>query len=366
MRRPRTHAFTLVELLVVIAIIGVLIALLMPAVQAARESARRAECQHHLAQLIIAVHEYELAHRTYPPGSINPTSPVRSLPDGYHHGWIEQLLPYLDENNAFRAIDRSVSVYADANARVRDLNVRVVRCPSSWLGGPGYSDYAGLQNNVEAPIDEANRGVFILNTPLRYEDLRDGATQTLFVGEKLTTAGDLGWLSGTRAILRNTGTPINAALALRTGRPALRGPSEPPSKAEPAQPTPDAPASEDAETADPRANPGPNATDATDASDASDKSDASDSPPNSGDALGDGDDVDGDNAGARGAGGGEGIVNGLPVGPLAVGGFASSHPGGANFAFGDGSVRMLSESIDTSTYQQLGDRSDGQLLDLEF
>ena len=89
----KLRAFTLVELLVVIAIIGVLVALLLPAVQAAREAARRAACGNHLSQLIIAVHNYEMAHGHYPAGTIDAAGPVANTPAGYHHNWIAGLLP---------------------------------------------------------------------------------------------------------------------------------------------------------------------------------------------------------------------------------------------------------------------------------
>ena len=102
------EGFTLVELLVVIAIIGVLVALLLPAVQMAREAARRLSCSNNLGQLITAIHNYEMAHGIYPSGTIDSKGPVANVPVGYHHNWMSQITPYIEEGNTWRAIDFSV------------------------------------------------------------------------------------------------------------------------------------------------------------------------------------------------------------------------------------------------------------------
>jgi prepilin-type N-terminal cleavage/methylation domain-containing protein/prepilin-type processing-associated H-X9-DG protein len=323
MKKPTRSGFTLVELLVVIAIIGILIALLLPAVQAAREAARRAQCTNNMVQLIIAVHNYESSHRAYPPGTIEAAGPIQNVPQGNHHNWISQLLPYFEQRTTYNHIDQTVGVYHPNNKPVRDLNINVLSCPSSWSSEAGYTNYAGVHHDVEAPIDEDNNGVFFLNSGVRYVDVADGASQTLFMGEKPTLTGDLGWMSGTRATLRNTGTPMNAAWKVgnRGGRVT--------------------------------------------------------NPPSSGGMMGDMGGAAG-RSGRAGSGRTESpaagdseadagpILNGRPTNPTAVGGFASDHPGGANFSFGDGSVRLLTDAIDTQVFQQLGHRSDGQLLDHNF
>ena len=112
MKRYRCRAFTLIELLVVIAIIGILIALLLPAIQAAREAARRVRCQNNLMQVGIAVQLYESAHEVLPPGVTDPgTGPIVSSPVSMHHGWLIYLLPYLEQTNAYKQIDFSSSIY---------------------------------------------------------------------------------------------------------------------------------------------------------------------------------------------------------------------------------------------------------------
>jgi len=126
MKYKQTKAFTLVELLVVIAIIGILVALLLPAVQAAREAARRMSCTNNLAQLAIAVQGYESAFRVYPPGTIAETGPIVNVAQGYHHNWLAKLLPYMEEQNAYQHIDFSVSVYDEKNKPVRDVRIDIL------------------------------------------------------------------------------------------------------------------------------------------------------------------------------------------------------------------------------------------------
>jgi prepilin-type N-terminal cleavage/methylation domain-containing protein/prepilin-type processing-associated H-X9-DG protein len=226
-------AYTLTEMLIVIAIISVLVALLLPAVNAAREAARRSGCSHRLAQLILGVQQYESTHQVYPPGVMNLQGPIASEPKGYHHNWIGLILPHLEQRPLARQIDRRVGVYHPANVNVRLRDIGLLRCPSSLAKGRGYSDYVGLHHSTEAPIDMNNDGVFFLNSRLRYEQIVDGTTQTLFLGEKLTGLLDLGWLSGTRATLRNTGVPINFRLLAQRGRGTARGANGPPADLDP-------------------------------------------------------------------------------------------------------------------------------------
>ncbi|MBC8353051.1 MAG: DUF1559 domain-containing protein [Planctomycetes bacterium] len=332
--RRAIRGFTLVELLVVIAIIGILVALLLPAVQAAREAARRAQCTNNLVQLAIAIHNYEAANRVYPPGTVEPSGPIQNVAQGYHHNWIGQLLPYIERRTAYDHVDRAVGVYDPANAPVRDLNISGLLCPSSWSASAGYSSYAAVHHDVEAPIDVDNHGVFFLNSAVRYTDVSDGASQTLFLGEKLITAGDLGWMSGTRATLRNTGTPINAVHAVRR---AVGGMNVPPSQ-----------------------NVGNNfyGAEGIDSLETTSEAPANDDEPTEAADTDSNDTVSSDEQPV--------IINGRPTVPTAVGGLSSDHPGGANFAFGDGSIRYITDTINEQVFQQLGHRSDGRLLDERY
>src|SRR5688500_10702768 len=132
----KRHGFTLVELLVVIAIIGVLVALLLPAVQSTREMARSRSCQNNLLQLILAVHNYESVHGAFPRGTVDAAGPIVNAPKGFHHSWITQVLPHFDQMALDRNVDRSKSVYDPVHVAVRKFRIDVLVCPSE----PGLAD----------------------------------------------------------------------------------------------------------------------------------------------------------------------------------------------------------------------------------
>lgn len=351
--KSQRRAFTLVELLVVIAIMGILIGMLMPAVQAAREAARRAQCTNNLAQLVLAIHNYESAHEVYPSGSINDKGPLANVPDGFHHNWIMAILPYIEERNAYKHIDQSASVYDAKNAPVRELTIALLQCPSEPFRSDegGGSNYAGSQHDVEAPIDTNNNGMFFLNSHLRYDDIADGSSHTIFLGEKRLEPFDLGWMSGTRATLRNTGTALNETPVFG---PQLTGgaqedPSEAPEMdesgdgAEPSEAPADAQQGDKQPTdAEPTENLATGDDNATGVQDAPDETEVPDGAP------------------ARP----RWIVpaNAPAPDPLFVGGFGCQHVSLVNFAFGDGSVRRLSTSMDQQVLRQLSNRADGKLL----
>ena len=320
----RRSAFTLVELLVVIAIIGVLVALLLPAVQAAREAARRAQCTSHLSQLILAVHNYEMAFGFYPPGTIDASGPIKNAPVGYHHNWVIQILPFMEEQNTYNAIDKSLSVYHRKNALAARSIPRLLGCSSSR--SRDLLCYAGVHHDQEKPIDAKDNGVFFLNSHIRYDDVTDGSAHTIYLGEKIPDGWDLIWMSGTRASLRNAGSAING-LTFKTGLPQAKSieelvPAQDPATSPPPTTTTDVPPS-DPTSSEPAAPSAPPAETTVQT-------------PATGKTV-------------------------APGSPLFVGGFGSEHPGGANFAFGDGRVNYISAGIGAPVLNQLAHRKDGQI-----
>jgi prepilin-type N-terminal cleavage/methylation domain-containing protein/prepilin-type processing-associated H-X9-DG protein len=220
-RRGR-HAFTLVELLVVIAIIGVLMGMMFPAVKSLREVARRTTCTNHLTQLGLALQNYESAHGVLPPGTIDKQGPIHSVAQGYQMSWLVQILPYLDEASTQKHVDFRVGVYDKKNAAVRAVSIALFLCPSSgtvatFEGGDAsvrvaVTNYAGCHHDVESPIDTTNHGVLFLNSRISQRDVTDGSANTIYVGEKHVDNADLGWMSGTRATLRNAGEKLKTAV----------------------------------------------------------------------------------------------------------------------------------------------------------
>jgi len=310
----KKRGFTLIELLVVIAIIAVLISLLLPAVQSAREAARRAQCVNNLSQLGLALNNYESAHYAFPPGVINTTGPIDNIAKGLHYNWITQLLPYFEQKSAQRHFNFNVGLYEPHNITVRGVMISTINCPSdggSWRGMASAnskiatSSYAANYHDTEAPIDKTNNGVFYLNSATRLEDIQDGSSYTIFVGEH-KAASDLGWASGTSATLRNTGHAVNSS----SGFPPVFGVdgslSEDPKSAGVMDPD------NEAEPVAPKKNETP------------------------------------EQARQR--------IQRI------CGGYSSFHPGGANFCFGDGSVRFLKNSMSTIVFNRLGNRADGELI----
>jgi len=214
-RHPRS-AFTLVELLVVITIIGILIGLLLPAVQSAREAARRLQCANNFKQVGLALHNYHTAHRCFPPGMIvrdgrwPSNDSCGTWRSGTYQGfsWGAFVLPYLEQNAVYDMIDFR-GWYSDAgNNRLAgatriaaylcpsDAQDELVGCCSGWTNGSDANEdlymtnMAGVAdssdwtcNGVAAKDLSVSDGLMVNRDGATIADVRDGTSNTLMIGE---------------------------------------------------------------------------------------------------------------------------------------------------------------------------------------
>ncbi len=254
--RPRRHAFTLIELLVVIAIIGVLTSLLLPAVQQAREAARRISCGNKLRQLGLGLYNYESARGRFPPGfTSGPTNdgtagtgvyvdPVTwNAAPGW--GWNTYLLPYLEASNITDRINYSRPIWAPEHREIVSTQLPMLMCPSSSGDTEpfaivddaevpfspdgnaqvtlGRSHYVASQGQESAWGEEAGAGIsgtvftniytfdtksvqirgdvsrvadgpFYRNSKTRLAEVTDGASNTIFLGEHASSLSDKTWV----------------------------------------------------------------------------------------------------------------------------------------------------------------------------
>ncbi len=329
----RFSGFTLVELLVVIAIIGILVSLLLPAIQSAREAARRTQCNNNLKQIGVALHDYLTWSQRFPPGYQSTVGPnevpgVQAEDLGPGWGWATLILPYLEQMDLYKQIDLTKDLADPANATARTTVLSAYLCPddnasplfqvdklgdtkpytSPLLDSNGNpvqvarSNYVGMFGNPEITLDPGylsdptqypeyaltHRGVFYRNYAVRAEDVTDGLSNTIFVGER------------------------SSNLAYSTWTGSVTGGQVPPNGPDPFNWPPEgAPVLTLGHTGD-----------------------ASDVPPHT------------------------------PNSPVAhVDDFWSFHPAGANFLFGDGSVHMISNGISPSVWWALGTRAGGEIID---
>jgi len=186
-RDDQRPAFTLVELLVVIAIVGILVSLLIPAVQASRESARRATCLHHLRQIGLALHTYHTTHESFPVGCTD-YRPWQGDPAHLHLAWSAFLLPFLDEQQLYDLLDLQSPFDGDLNARGAAMAIRVFRCPTSrssepTFDGRGRSDYGGIYGERINGPNQPAKGIMVFNRAVSLKQITDGGSHTIIVGE---------------------------------------------------------------------------------------------------------------------------------------------------------------------------------------
>jgi prepilin-type N-terminal cleavage/methylation domain-containing protein/prepilin-type processing-associated H-X9-DG protein len=198
-------AFTLIELLVVIAIIGILIGLLLPAVQKVRDAAARLQCTNNLKQIGLAMMNYESTYRMFPSGyldnlSINPMNPAAtSNPDpAIGWGWGTLILPYLEQEPLFKSINvNSIAMNNNSAGAVafRKTVIKGFLCPSDDTGLNTFTtngfelakcSYAGMNGQAElADFDTAfGAGMLLRGRGVSISEVTDGLSNTLFVGER--------------------------------------------------------------------------------------------------------------------------------------------------------------------------------------
>ncbi len=249
-RRPigRYSGFTLIELLVVISIIGVLIALLLPAVQAAREAARRAQCVNNLKQIGLAMFNYESTNNVFPPGYIDAQNISTNYPDldrGPGWGWAAQSLSAMEQQNVYNSINFSLAIPHVSNTTASRTVMTVFQCPSdgyqqsvvlydSTLSNPiatvAHSNYFGVcgweecfmnatgnpqpfyssttdasgdsdgdpadglyGSNVACGFGSAGVGIFWRNSNTRIANVTDGLSNTMIIGERCAAHSPLTW-----------------------------------------------------------------------------------------------------------------------------------------------------------------------------
>jgi len=311
----RQRGFTLVELLVVIAIIGILIALLLPAVQAARESARRTQCSNNLKQIGLALHVHHDQKKTLPssirPGGLTTSPRIAGL---------TLLMPFLEQQNIYSAYDQTKN-WNDVKNIVVKTRLSALECPSSvfperldglpeaspWqpnvCANTDYSPTIGIDKRLEAAklVDYAGKGLMPKNEQPRFGDCRDGLSNTIAYAE---SAGRPYLFRGTKQIGDLPDSKVNAGGWCR-------------------------PASDfsiDGASYDGATLPGPAAINAT-----------------NGDSFG--------STFPHPYYGTEGTSEAY-----------SFHAGGANFVYGDGSVHFLSDSLNIREFARLVTRANGEVI----
>lgn len=177
--------FTLVELLVVLGIIALMVGLLLPAVQAVRETARRMQCQNNLHQIGIGLHNYHAAFRTFPPGGLEVRPQWRR---GKQLAWSAFVLPYIGENPTYEKIRFDYAFDHPMNADAASAVIETYLCPSTNRistrnRGRGATDYGGIYGERIVSRNYPPRGVMIHERSIRFRDITDGTTRTLMVSE---------------------------------------------------------------------------------------------------------------------------------------------------------------------------------------
>lgn len=230
------RGFTLVELLVVIAIIGILVGMLLPAVQQVREAARRIQCANQCRQMGLAIMNYESAHMHFPSGW---TAGENNALASTGWGWSAQVLPFLDQTNVSQGIDYSLAIDEEVNHDIIQSPMEIFLCPSDptvdvllnlnvhiehgehdhdddddhdhlialqdddhdddhdhdhelWASRSNYSGCFGSSEIDDSPLN--GNGIFYGNSRVTFGQISDGSSNTIMIGERLNTLGPISWV----------------------------------------------------------------------------------------------------------------------------------------------------------------------------
>ena len=233
--RQARPAFTLIELLIVIAIIGVLVALLLPAVQYTRETARRIHCSNNLKQMGVGCHTYHDAHRLFPSGYLAAGPYVDGESDttpGW--GWAALMLPQMEQAPLSQQLDFTLPIEHPQNAAAIKTRLPIFLCPSDQLSGPTFPipDAFGNTVAIAAPCsyaaccggDESDvgaptgKGLFFRNSQISFASILDGASNTVMFGDRAWGIAKGTWLGAINNAVcargdynKNPGNPHGAA-----------------------------------------------------------------------------------------------------------------------------------------------------------
>ena len=226
------RGFTLVELLVVIAVIGALVSLLLPAVQAARESSRRTRCANNLRQQGVALINFESRDKSLPIGCIGC-----QLETPRYHSWNSQLLPWLEQNALHQRLDFATPSHKAPNISAGTIVLDVFLCPSTlerettnttglWKTA-AFTDYGGvygvegvgrdtLEEGNSQHLELASLGVMVYDEAIAFQDIPDGLSNTVVVAElNLRRQAECEWINGQNTFAQEQATPINGESGTR-------------------------------------------------------------------------------------------------------------------------------------------------------